>query len=274
MANTLLKLGGVAVAIGGAYLYMKNKGKKEQEQILATLPATTQPAVSTTTESGTYTKDEAKKLAMSVIEKTIKLYDEIPKDRLADKHRSVIQQEEFKAKQEEYKKAKALAKSKNQKSFTYLGETYNTLDGKPVNSGSGSWFSNPYEGIGLVRETMSFGGSFFPPKTLGDQANKFKKSQGWVESYDLLVNAFSKMPKSQVDSLLPIVPKMLFTAQPYAYLQEYLEKNPYNLQDTLIIRESNLEEYNPRRDVVLGTKLRELQSASGGQVITATQITR
>ena len=275
MKNTLLKIGGLAVAIGGAYLYMKNKGKKEQTQALASIPATTSPAVTSTTDTGTYTKDEAKKLAMSVVEKTIKLYDEIPKDRLADKHRSVIQEEEFKAKQDEYKKVKALAKSKNQKSFTYLGETYNTLDGRPINSGSNSFgFYNPYEGIGLVQATMSFGGKFFTPKTLGDQANKFKKAQGWVESYDLLVNAFSKMPKSQVDSLLPIVPKMLFTAQPYAYLQEYLEKNPYNLQDTLIIRESNLEEYNPRRDVVLGTKLRELQCASGRQVITATQITR
>jgi len=262
MKNTLLKIGGVAVVLGGAYLYMKNKAKKEQEQAMASLPATTQPVVTTATESGNYTKDEAKKLAMSVVEKTIKLYDEIPKDRLADKHRSVIQEEEFKAKQEDYKKAKALAKSKNQKSFTYLGETYNTLDGRPINSGSNSFgFFNPYEG-GISTVTMSFGNKFFTPKTLGDQANNFKKSQGWVEQYDFLVNAFTKMPKSQVDALLPSLPKMYFTAQPYAYLQEYLEKNPYSMQETLLFREANLDQYSIRRDAVLGTRIAELTASA------------
>lgn len=264
MKNTLLKIGGLAVAIGGAYLYMKNKGKKEQTQALASMEvaqATTQPAVTTTTDTGTYTKDEAKKLAMSVVEKTIKLYDEIPKDRLADKHRSVIQEEEFKAKQDEYKKVKALAKSKNQKSFTYLGETYNTLDGKSINSGSSGWFYNPYEG-GIAQATISFGGKFFTPRTLGDQANKFKKAQGWVEQYDFLVNAFTKMPKSQVDALLPSLPKMYFTAQPYAYLQEYLEKNPYSMQETLLFREANLDQYSPKRDAILGTQIKALQSVA------------
>jgi hypothetical protein len=272
MKNTLLKLGGVAVAIGGAYLYMKNKSKKEQAQALASMQVaevTSQPAV--TTDSGTYTKDEAKKLAMSVVEKTIKLYDEVPKDRLTDKHRSIIQQEEFKAKENEYKKAKALAIKDKKEQFTFLDKTYTSgvtnkglisttsKGGDLVENGKvilGAY--NPYEASGYS-EVMSQG-NFFIQKTLGDQANKFKKAQGWIEAYDLLVNAFSKMPKSQVDLLLPILPKMLFTAQPYAYLQEYLEKNPYSLQETLIIREANLEQYKPERDNILGTKIRELVS--------------
>jgi hypothetical protein len=270
MKNSLLKLGGVAVAIGGAYLYMKNKGKKEQEQILATtMPATTQP---TATDSGTYTKDEAKKLAMSVVEKTIKLYNEIPKDRLAEKHRSIIQQEESKAKEEEYKKAKALAISGKKEQFTFLGKTYTTgitdkglfsttsKGGDLVENGKvvlGEY--NPYEKGGYSQILSQ--SNFFIPKTLGEKAKKFKASE-WIEQYDFLVNAFTKMPKSQVDALLPSLPKMYFTAQPYAYLQEYLEKNPYSMQEMLLYREANLEQYTPRKDTVLGTKLIALQSAA------------
>lgn len=269
MKNSLLKLGGVAVAIGGAYLYMKNKGKKEQEQILATLPATTQP---TATNSGTYTKDEAKKLAMSVVEKTIKLYDEIPKDRLAEKHRSIIQQEESKAKEEEYKKAKALAISGKKEQFTFLGKTYTSgvtnkglisttsKGGDLVENGKvilGEY--NPYEQGGYSQVLSQ--SNFFIPKTLGEKAKNFKASE-WIEEYDFFVNAFTKMPKSQVDALLPSLPKMFFANQQYAYSQEYLEKNPYSMQEMLLIREANLEQYKPQRDSILGTKLRAFQSAA------------
>jgi hypothetical protein len=274
MKNTLLKIGGLAVAIGGAYLYMKNKGKKEQEQALASIPATTQPVVTTATatDTGTYTKDEAKKLAMSVIEKTIKLYDEIPKDRLADKHRSIIQQEESKAKEEEYKKAKALAISGKKEQFTFLGKTYTSgftnkglsftisKGGDIVENGKvilGEY--NPYERGGYSQFLVQ--GNFFITKTLGEKAKKFKASE-WIEQYDFLVNAFTKMPKSQVDALLPSLPKMFFTNQPYAYLQEYLEKNPYSMQETLLFREANLDQYSPKRDAILGTQIKALQSVA------------
>jgi hypothetical protein len=254
MANTLLKLGGVAVAIGGAYLYMKNKGKKEQAQALASMEvaqATTQPAVSTTTESATYTKDEAKKLAMSVVDKVIQQLDQIPKDRLADKSLGLIQQEEFKAKQDLYKKVKDLYKSKNQKTFTYLGVTYYTLDGKPVNSGG----YNPYEANERnAQTTMSFG-TFFTPKTLGDFVNKYKKTE-WLQLYDSLVGIFTTMPKSEVDLILPILPKyILFEIgrENFGYFKEMNEKNPLTMQETLLLREANLEKYTPKRDKVLGT---------------------
>jgi len=282
MANTLLKIGGLAVAIGGAYLYMKNKGKKEQAQALAIMQVaqSTQP---TATDSGTYTKEEAKKLAMSVIEKTIKLYDEIPKDRLADKHRSIIQQEESKAKEEEYKKAKALAISGKKEQFTFLGKTYTSgvtnkglisttsKGGDLVENGKvilGEY--NPYEQGGYSQVLSQ--SNFFIPKTLGEKAKNFKASE-WIEEYDFFVNAFTKMPKSQVDALLPSLPKMFFANQQYAYSQEYLEKNPYSMQEMLLIREANLEQYKPKRDSVLGTKLQEIRRMPmvGGTVI-ATQI--
>lgn len=261
MANTLLKLGGVAVAIGGAYLYMKNKGKKEQAQALASMQVaevTSQPAV--TTDSGTYTKDEAKKLAMSVVDKVILQLDQIPKDRLADKSLGLIQQEEFKAKQDAYYKAKALAKSKNQTAFTYLGTIYNSTTGLPVTSG-GSYgsFSNPYEKNERNEQiAMSFKSFFTSKGTLGDYVNQFKKTE-WLKLYDSLVAIFTTMPKSEVDSILPILPKYIFIEignKDFGYFKETIEKNPLTMQETLLIREANLDKYAPKRDAVLGTTIK------------------
>lgn len=259
MKNTLLKLGGVAVAIGGAYLYMKNKGKKEQEQILATLPATTQPTA--TTETGTYTKDEAKKLAMSVVDKVILQLDQIPKDRLADKTLSAIRQEKFDADQKEYKKAKALAVKDKKEQFTFLDKTYTSgggqlvIDGKPTPSFSEFEPSNWFRG-----EIIMSTSSFFSARTLGDFVKNFKKTE-WLQLYDSLVNVFTKMPKSEVDSILPILPKYtLLSNKDFAYFTEMNEKNPLTMQETLLLREANLEQYTPKRDSILGTQIKAFQT--------------
>jgi hypothetical protein len=72
MANTLLKLGGVAVAIGGAYLYMKNKGKKEQEQVLSSM----QVAQSSQPNKSSFDRDKAsKELAILMFPKIQKPID-------------------------------------------------------------------------------------------------------------------------------------------------------------------------------------------------------
>jgi hypothetical protein len=275
MANTLLKIGGLAVAIGGAYLYMKNKGKKEQEQALASIPATTQPVVTTATatDSGTYTKDEAKKLAMSVVDKVILQLDQIPKDRLADKTLSAIRQEKFDADQKEYKKAKALAISGKKELFTFLGKTYTSgvtnkgmistfskggqlvIDGKTTPSFSEFEPNNWFIG-GTIMSTSGF----FSPKTLGDFVKNFKKTE-WLQLYDSLVNVFTKMPKNEVDSILPILPKYtLLSNKNFAYFTEMNEKNPLTMQETLLLREANLEQYTPKRDSVLGTQIKAFQT--------------
>ena len=272
MKNTLLKIGGLAVAIGGAYLYMKNKGKKEQTQALASIPATTSPAVTTTTDTGTYTKDEAKKLAMSVVDKVILQLDQIPKDRLADKTLSAIRQEKFDADQKEYKKAKALAVKDKKEQFTFLGKTYTSgvirgafsttvkggqlvVDGKPNPSFSEFEPSNWSRG-----EIMMSTSSFFSARTLGDFVKNFKKTE-WLQLYDNLVNVFTKMPKSEVDSILPILPKYtLLSNKNFAYFTEMNEKNPLTMQETLLLREANLEQYTPQRDSILGTKIRAFQT--------------
>jgi hypothetical protein len=266
MKNTLLKLGGVAVAIGGAYLYMKNKGKKEQEQILATLPATTQPTA--TTDTGFYTKDEAKKLAMSVVDKVILQLEQIPKERLADKTLSAIRQEKFDADQKEYKKAKALAVKDKKEQFTFLGQTYTSgvirgafsttvkggqlfVDGKLTPS-----LSEFEPSIGSRGETMISTSSFFSARTLGDFVKNFKKTE-WLQLYDSLVNVFTKMSKSEVDSILPILPKyILLENKDFAYFTEMNEKNPLTMQETLLLREANLEQYKPKRDSILGTQIK------------------
>jgi len=268
MANTLLKIGGLAVAIGGAYLYMKNKGKKEQAQALAIMQvAEVNPQPAVTTDAGTYTKDEAKKLAMSVVDKVIAQLDQIPKERLADKTLSAIRQEKFDADQKEYKKAKALAVKDKKEQFTFLGKTYTSgvirgvfsttvkggqlvLDGKTTPSFSEFEPSNWFRG-----ETLISTSGFFSPKTLGDFVKNFKKTE-WLQLYDSLVNVFTKMPKSEVDSILPILPKYtLLSNKNFAYFTEMNEKNPLTMQETLLLREANLEQYTPKRDSVLGTVL-------------------
>ena len=276
MANTLLKIGGLAVAIGGAYLYMKNKGKKEQAQALASIPATTQPVVTTATatDSGTYTKDEAKKLAMSVVDKVILQLDQIPKDRLADKTLSAIRQEKFDADQKEYKKAKALAVKDKKEQFTFLGKTYTSgvlrgvlsatvKGGQLVVDGKPSLSYNEFEPSNWSRgEIMMSTSSFFSAKTLGDFVKNFKKTE-WLQLYDSLVNVFTKMPKSEVDSILPILPKYtLLSNKNFAYFTEMNEKNPLTMQETLLLREANLEQYTPKRDWVLGTQIKAFQSAN------------
>jgi hypothetical protein len=261
MANTLLKLGGVAVAIGGAYLYMKNKGKKEQEQVLANLPTTTQPMV--TTDAGTYTKDEAKKLAMSVVDKVILQLDQIPKERLADKNKNLIRQEEYDAKLADYKKAKALAISGKKEQFTFLGKTYTSgitnkglisttnKGGQEIIDGKISPFTNEFEFN--IRQNLF--DNFFADKTLGDYVKRVKKFE-WTKIYDWYLNAFTKMPKSQVNSLIPILPKIATVNDDFAYFYEYAEKNPLTREETIIYREANIEQYAPKRDAVLGTTIK------------------
>jgi len=262
MANTLLKIGGLAVAIGGAYLLIKNKGKKEQAQALASIPATTQPAVTTATDSGTYTKDEAKKLAMSVVDKVILQLDQIPKDRLADKNKNLIRQEEYDAKIADYKKAKALAISGKKEQFTFLGKTYTsgvtnrglisttTKGGQEIIDGKISPFTNEFE----FNVRQNFFNNFFGDKTLGDYVKRIKKGE-WTKIYDWYVNAFTKMPKSQVNSLIPILPKIATVNDDFAYFYEYADKNPLTREETIIYREANIEQYAPKRDSVLGTRI-------------------
>lgn len=251
MKNTLLQLGGVAVVIGGAYLYMKNKGKKEQEKIMASLPVATQQPIATDTDTGTYTKDEAKKLAMSVVDKQIKILDEIPKERLAEKNKNLIRQEEYEAKKADYKKAKDLAIKEKRINFTFLDKKY-TIDGKLIVDGKIDPYSgNEFEGN---RFSNLFFNNFYHSKTLGDWVKRYKTGD-WMKNYDFYVIAFTKMPKSQVNSLLPFLPKIGIINDDYAYFYEYGEKNPLTRQETIIYREANLEQYAPKRDSILGTQI-------------------
>ena len=84
-----------------------------------------------------------------------------------------------------------------------------------------------------------------------------------MKNYDFLVNAFTKMPKSQVNSLLPFLPKILIINDDYAYFYEYGEKNPLTRQETIIYREANLDQYSPKRDSILGTPITAVTTASG-----------
>ena len=260
MKNTLLQLSGVAVVIGGAYLYMKNKGKKKQAQNVALPPATTQPIVSDIDTKKSYTKDEAKKLAMSVVDKQIKILDQIPQERLADKNKNLIRQEQEEIKRADYKKAKDLAIKEKRTQFTFLDKTYETRSGKTITNGQVDqvWF-NEFES-GKLSQLFN---NFYNNKTLGDWVKRFKTGD-WIRSYDFYVNAFTKMPKSQVNSLIPILEKSGIINDDFAYFYEYAEKNPLTRQETIIYREANIEQYAPKKiDSILGTPVTAVTTASG-----------
>ena len=199
---------------------------------------------------------------MSVVDKVIAQLDQIPKERLADKNKNLIRQEEYDAKIADYKKAKALAVSGKKEQFTFLGKTYTSgvtnrgiisaisKGGQEVVDGKISPFTNEFE----FNIRQNFFNNFFGDKTLGDYVKRVKKGE-WTKMYDWYVNAFTKMPKSQVNSLVPILPKFATMNDDFAYFYEFAEKNPLTREETLLLREANIEQYAPKRDSVLGTRI-------------------
>jgi hypothetical protein len=79
------------------------------------------------------------------------------------------------------------------------------------------------------------------PKTLGDYV-KFVKTQEFSNVYDGLKNGFAKLPKSDVDRLVVLLPKYLFVGNDdFKYFQNYLEQNPFTIEEKLFLKDIDID---------------------------------
>lgn len=78
-------------------------------------------------------------------------------------------------------------------------------------------------------------------KTLAEYVKRAKQNE-FTYIYDSLKEAFVTMPKEQVDKLVPLLPKYLFLSNDdFKYFYNYLENNPFTLEEQLLLRDSNIE---------------------------------
>ena len=275
-SSKLLIVGGVV--LGGFYLYNKNKKDKENAQALALansqaqpqlqLEVETKPIIPTQDLSGFYTTTEATKKALEVVTKWISLLDAIPKESLTEENKNIINQRVWaeKAKQNkiDYDKALAEAKSKNLPQFTFQDTTYWTANEQDVRNGSFSgsvWVRNPnnwsYDNqfnaenskFQALAETMS-AFKFNQDSNLGDWVKRVKAVK-FAEIYDILKVAFTKIPKSDVDRLVVLLPKYLMAQNDdFTYFQTEYEKNPFTIEEQLYLKDINIEELlNPKKPI-------------------------
>lgn len=268
--ENLLIIGG-AVVLGG--LYLSNKSKKDKAdakaladaQALALANAQSQnPKVEPTEDlTGFYNTTEATKKALEVVTKWISLLDSIPKEALKEESKNVIRErvldEQAKQNKIDYDKALAVAKSKNEPKFTFKDTTYWTANQQDVRNGSftGSiWVRNPnnwyYQNQFTDEIIKSVKVSTNQATNLGDWV-KIAKQTEFAKAYDDLKVAFTKIPKSDVNKLVALLPKYLFVSNDdFKYFQDYLEKNPFTIEEQLYLKDINLENiFNPKKPIQL-----------------------
>ena len=244
---------------------------QSQTPPVQTLPA--QTAVPVEDLTGFYTPAEATKKALEVVTKWVSLLDAIPKEVLTQENKNTINQRiwEEKAKQDkiDYDKAFNLAKSKNEATFKFGDATYYTQNQEDVRNGSfvktgmvTAWKPNPnnwsyqnqfnstnsrieamqsaYDftaiGMALVKNsTMNL------YQTLGDYV-KYAKTQEFSKVYDMCKDAFTKIPKSDVNRLV-LLPKYLMAQNDnFAYFQSQYLQNPFTIEEQLYLKDINIEE--------------------------------
>jgi hypothetical protein len=237
------------------------------------LPA--QTAVPVEDLTGFYTPAEATKKALEVVTKWVSLLDAIPKEVLTQENKNTINQRiwEEKAKQDkiDYDKALNLAKSKNEATFKFGDATYYTQNQEDVRNGSfvkigmiTAWKPNPnnwsiqnqfssinsssldairsatsYIGMGLASVKNSTMNLY---QTLGDYV-KYAKTQEFSKVYDMCKDAFTKIPKSDVNRLVVLLPKYLMAQNDnFAYFQSQYLQNPFTIEEQLYLKDINIEE--------------------------------
>lgn len=271
-SSKLLIVGGVV--LGGFYLFNKNKKDTENAKALLdaqalalanaqsqtppvqNLPA--QTAVPVEDLTGFYTPAEATKKALEVVTKWVSLLDAIPKEVLTQENKNTINQRiwEEKAKQDkiDYDKALNLAKSKNEATFKFGDATYYTQNQEDVRNGSfvktgmiTTWKPNPnnwsiqnqFSSMGLASVKNSFMNLY---QTLGDYV-KYVKTQEFSKVYDMCKDAFTKIPKSDVNRLVVLLPKYLMAqSDNFAYFQSQYLQNPFTIEEQLYLKDINIEE--------------------------------
>jgi hypothetical protein len=268
----LLIAGGLV--LGGIYLLDKNKKDKENAQAMAdaqalalanaksqmTLPPTVAQPVDDL--SGFYTPTQATQKALEVVTKWISLLDAIPKEALTEENKNVINQRIAVAREKEarlgYEKALTEAKSKNLPKFTFLDETYYTATEENIKTTPNNYFVNSYkyrsstdEAI-LDSRTAIFQSMMFAnqPKTLGDYV-KFVKTQQFSNVYDVLKEAFTKIPKSDVNRLVVLLPKYLMMGNDdFTYFQTQYEKNPFTIEEQLYLKDVGIDQLlSPKKTI-------------------------
>jgi hypothetical protein len=273
MKTTNLLIIGGAVVLGGLYLSNKSKKDKEDAQALAdakaladaqalALAQSQTPTVQPTEDlTGFYNTAQATKKALDVVTNWISLLDTIPKEALKEESNNAIRMrtyaEEAKKNKLAYDEALALAKSKNEPKFTFKDTTYWTANEQDVRNGSftGSvWVRNPNNWY----YDNQFNGENSKFQALAESMNVIRAGEqvadlgAWVkqakqvkfaEIYDALKVSFTKIPKEEVNKLVILLPKYLFVANDdFKYFQDYLEKNPFTIEEQLYLKDINVEQ--------------------------------
>lgn len=272
----LLIAGGLV--LGGIYLLDKNKKDKENAQALLDakaladaqalalanaqkpLPATNVQPVDDL--SGFYTPTQANQKALEVVTKWISLLDAIPKEALTEENRNVINQRIAVEKEKQaiigYEKALSEAKSKNLPKFTFADETYYTATEENIKTTPNNYFVNSYKyrissgEVILDSRTAIFNSMMFAnqPKTLADYV-KFVKTQQFSNVYDVLKEAFTKIPKSDVNRLVVLLPKYLMMGiDDFTYFQTEYEKNPFTIEEQLYLKDVGIDQLlSPKKTI-------------------------
>ena len=245
---------------------------QSQTPPVQTLPA--QTAVPVEDLTGFYTPAEATKKALEVVTKWVSLLDAIPKEVLTQENKNTINQRiwEEKAKQDkiDYDKALNLAKSKNEATFKFGDVTYYTQNEEDVRNGSfvktgmitawkpnpNSWsYQNQFNSTNSKMEAMQSAYDFTAIgmalvknstmnlyQTLGDYV-KYAKTQEFSKVYDMCKDAFTKIPKSDVNRLVVLLPKYLMAQNDnFAYFQSQYLQNPFTIEEQLYLKDINIEE--------------------------------
>lgn len=245
------------------------------------LPA--QTAVPVEDLTGFYTPAEATKKALEVVTKWVSLLDAIPKEVLTQENKNTINQriQAEKAKQDkiDYDKALNLAKSKNEATFKFGDVTYYTQNEEDVRNGSfvktgmitawkpnpNSWsYQNQFNSTNSKMEAMQSAYDFTAIgmalvknstmnlyQTLGDYV-KYAKTQEFSKVYDMCKDAFTKIPKSDVNRLVVLLPKYLMAQNDnFAYFQSQYLQNPFTIEEQLYLKDINIEELlSPRKPML------------------------
>lgn len=261
--SNLLVIGG-AVALVGVYLL--DKQKKEKDALVSQIQTQPEPQNNTPpiVESNFYTPVEANKKALEVVTKWIGILDAIPKEALAQETTSVSKfRLDIKKREDlirDYQKVLEEAKKARKPTFTFENRTFYTENQEDVRNGKfltvlgkTKWNPSPNRDLYVLNEynvkpdltlqkgLESFNSSLIKQgKTLGDYV-KGIKSYEYAGTYDNLKLVFTLIPKTDVDRLVVLMPKIFLLDTNYPYLTTQYEKNPLTLEDKLFYRDIDLE---------------------------------
>ena len=268
--TNLLIIGG-AVVLG--VFYLSNKNKKDKTDAENKVSEDAKPPASNVkpeivkpeiVKSNFYTPVEANKKALEVVTKWIGLLDGIAKDVLTQENNNIIRQriveEQEKQNKIDYDKALALAKSKNEPKFTFLGNTFWVANQQDVRNGSfitnNTWVRNPNNWffnnqfstavgtsqISLLNSEIRFKFKQQEYATLGDFIKRAKQTQ-FANIYDRLKVVFTEIPKEDVNRLVTLLPKYLFVSNDdFKYFQTYYENNPFTIEEQLYLKDIKVDE--------------------------------